>query len=106
MVGFWRTRVPPKPLAAGDQPGASMDLSSLLQGQPPPAWVAQGRRQLDGLSVGSSSLVGEGVKEACGGLEGPLPCVWEALVEESEMGREEFEREARPPRYDECFQGF
>lgn len=104
QVGFWRTRVKPKPKGEDGRPGASMDLAPLLAegGSAPPAWVAQGREQLEGL--GEGELVGEGVKAGVGGVEGPLPCVWERLG--GQTGVEGEGEEGPPPLYDHCFQGF
>lgn len=129
MVGFWKTRVRPKPRGEDGRPGASMALDPLLQSQqeqqeegqgqsqqPQPQWVAEGRVQLErgGLLSGddapSSSLVGAGLREGKGGLEGPLPCVWERLVGEGKeegVGGDGGQLESSsPPKYEECFQGF
>lgn len=113
MVGFWRHPVKPKPLEADGRPGASMDLAPLLltssasgpNDQPPPAvpaWVAQGRKGAEALR-GEGSLLGPALREGRGGLEGPLPCVWERL--DGGAGPPG-SSDAPAPKYEECFQGF
>jgi hypothetical protein len=121
MVGFWKARVRPKPRGPDGRPGASMDLAPHLveasqqqQTQQPlqlPAWVAQGREQLKQAPElrEALSLLGPGLTEGRGGLEGPLPCVWERLVKQQgrgQQGQEEEEALCSTPLYDQCFQGF
>ncbi len=129
MVGFWKVRVRPKPRGPDGRPGASMDLAPLLaqqqqpqpqphsqpqpQPQQLPAWVAQGRAQLEDAQAQelreAPSLLGAGLKEGRGGLEGPLPCVWERLVHHhqgQDGGEEERGAPCSTPLYDQCFQGF
>ena len=84
--------------------GGALLLGPAEEGQvSSPAWIVQERKLLGGL--GDGSLVGEGVVEGRGGVEGPLPCVWERLG-----GQQEQEAagagEGPPPLYDQCFQGF
>jgi hypothetical protein len=114
MVGFWKPRVKAKGRGEDGRPGASMDVAPLLDLDRPahklplPAWVAQGQEQLEG-ELGlreAESLLGPGLREGRGGLDGPLPCVWEGLVEGEDKGKGKEEGQAPPPLYDQCFQGF